>query len=126
MSHIIYDIYFEKRENITYESKYGTQLIQNLVKLNNHKLLSEPIIYQFPCPKLNKNVNNDDCNYNGYTGFGILMESHISIHTYPEKNKISIDIYSCKMIDLQKNLIYIQYYFKNSKHKIFYNFLLRN
>lgn len=33
MSHIIYDIYFEKRENITYESNYGTQLIQNLVKL---------------------------------------------------------------------------------------------
>jgi len=126
MSHIIYDIYFEKRENITYESKYGTQLIENLVKLNNHKLLSEPVIYQFPCPKLNKNVKNDDCNYNGYTGFGVLMESHISIHTYPEKNKISIDIYSCKMMDLQKNLIYIEHHFKNTKHKIFYNFLLRN
>ena len=126
MSHIIYDIYFEKKEEITYNSNLGLKLIFDLVNLNNHKLISDPVIYEFPCPKMNINVRNNDCYYNGYTGFGVLMESHISIHTYPEKNKISIDIYSCKMTDLQKNLNYIQNYFNKTKNKIFYNYLLRN
>jgi len=31
----------------------------------------------------------------GFTGFYILAESHLSFHTWPEKNLISIDLYSC-------------------------------
>ena len=126
MTHIIYDIYFKNKELITYKSDKGKELIYHLTNINNHKLLSKPVIYEFPCPKYYKNSNINDCSYNGYTGFGVLMESHISIHTYPEKNKISIDIYSCKNMDLNKNLFYIQDYFKNSKNKIFYNYLIRN
>ncbi|MFP3952400.1 MAG: S-adenosylmethionine decarboxylase [Candidatus Bathyarchaeia archaeon] len=32
----------------------------------------------------------------GWTGFVIIDKSHISIHTFEEGDKISIDVYSCK------------------------------
>ena len=35
----------------------------------------------------------------GVSGVTVLAESHISIHTFPEKNFVSVDIFSCKHFD---------------------------
>ena len=35
----------------------------------------------------------------GLSGFVLIAESHISIHTFPEKNFVSADIFSCKTFD---------------------------
>jgi S-adenosylmethionine decarboxylase len=35
----------------------------------------------------------------GLSGFVLIAESHISIHTFPEKNFVSVDIFSCKEFD---------------------------
>ena len=35
----------------------------------------------------------------GISGFVLIAESHISIHTFPEKNFVSADIFSCKAFD---------------------------
>jgi len=35
----------------------------------------------------------------GLSGFVLIAESHISIHTFPEKNFVSVDIFSCKHFD---------------------------
>ena len=32
----------------------------------------------------------------GWTGFVIIAESHISIHTFPLRGFVSIDVYTCK------------------------------
>lgn len=32
----------------------------------------------------------------GYSGFVVIAESHISIHTFPKKKFVSIDAYTCK------------------------------
>ncbi len=32
----------------------------------------------------------------GWTGYVIIMESHISIHTFPKRKFVSADVYSCK------------------------------
>ena len=32
----------------------------------------------------------------GVSGFVLIAESHISIHTFPEKKFVSIDVYTCK------------------------------
>jgi len=38
----------------------------------------------------------------GVSGFVMIAESHISIHTFPEKNYVFIDVFSCKMFDVDK------------------------
>ena len=42
----------------------------------------------------------------------LLSESHISIHTFPEKNYISFDLYSCRQ------------YENNNEYEIIFNYLL--
>ena len=37
----------------------------------------------------------------GLSGFVLIAESHISIHTFPEKGYLSIDVFSCKDFDVQ-------------------------
>ena len=35
----------------------------------------------------------------GVSGFVLIAESHISIHTFPERSYINIDVFSCKDFD---------------------------
>ena len=37
---------------------------------------------------------------NGLSGFVMIAESHISIHTFPEKDYVFIDVFSCKGFDV--------------------------
>ena len=46
----------------------------------------------------------------GWSGFVIISESHISIHTFPARGFVSADVYSCKNgMDIEV----IKEYFKN-------------
>ena len=38
----------------------------------------------------------------GVSGFVLIAESHISIHTFPEKFYINIDVFSCKEFDAER------------------------
>ncbi len=38
----------------------------------------------------------------GISGFVLIAESHISIHTFPERAYINIDMFSCKEFDADK------------------------
>ncbi|MBW3022986.1 adenosylmethionine decarboxylase [Candidatus Woesearchaeota archaeon] len=38
----------------------------------------------------------------GITGFVIIAESHISIHTFEEKDYVFIDVFSCKDFNVEK------------------------
>lgn len=40
----------------------------------------------------------------GLSGMIMISTSHISIHTFPEKNKFYFDIFSCKEFDVHKVL----------------------
>ncbi|MBN1386727.1 adenosylmethionine decarboxylase [Candidatus Woesearchaeota archaeon] len=48
----------------------------------------------------------------GITGFVVIAESHISIHTYPDKGYIAFDIFSCRQFDADKAFDYIINAFK--------------
>ena len=56
-------------------------------KLGMNKL-SEPEVYFA--------AGNGKKDPGGWSGFVVIFESHISIHTFPEKRFLSADVYSCK------------------------------
>lgn len=47
----------------------------------------------------------------GISGFVIIAESHLSIHTFPTRNYINIDIFSCKSFNSAKVLEDIEKFF---------------
>ena len=43
----------------------------------------------------------------GVSGFVLIAESHISVHTFPDRNYLNVDVFSCKEFDLN-----------NAKHQV--------
>jgi S-adenosylmethionine decarboxylase len=54
----------------------------------------------------------------GYTGVIILAESHISVHTWPEKGYAGIDAFYCGVCDPESSLPAILGFYKPFKHKV--------
>jgi S-adenosylmethionine decarboxylase proenzyme len=52
----------------------------------------------------------------GVTGVILLAESHFSVHTYPENDKLYFDLFCCKKIENTKYFAHIiKFSFKASK-----------
>lgn len=47
----------------------------------------------------------------GLSGFVIIAESHISVHTFPARNYINVDIFSCKGFDAERALEEVKAFF---------------
>lgn len=47
----------------------------------------------------------------GVSGFVLIAESHISIHTFPDRSYINIDIFSCKEFDAEQAIRDLQQQF---------------
>ncbi len=54
----------------------------------------------------------------GVSGFVLIAESHISIHTFPERAYLSLDIFSCKDFDYDKAVAYATKLFGITRHEI--------
>lgn len=44
----------------------------------------------------------------GLSGFVLIAESHITIHTFPERGYVNIDIFSCKEFDAESSLLVVK------------------
>jgi S-adenosylmethionine decarboxylase len=51
----------------------------------------------------------------GVSGFVIIAESHISVHTFPDRSHINIDVFSCMDFDTEKALEEIRQVFTMSE-----------
>ena len=54
----------------------------------------------------------------GYSGFVIISESHISLHTFAKRGFVSIDAYSCKNFDTDKAIKYFEDTFKPKEKEV--------
>ncbi len=54
----------------------------------------------------------------GISGFVLIAESHISIHTFPEKRYLSLDMFSCKPFDTDKAVAAVKERFRIQKCEI--------
>lgn len=57
--------------------------------------ITEPNVLVYEAPKPEDS---------GVSGFVIIAESHISIHTFPRKSYVNIDIFSCRAFDHDRAL----------------------
>ncbi|MBI4037916.1 adenosylmethionine decarboxylase [Candidatus Curtissbacteria bacterium] len=107
--HIIVDGYGVERKKLT-DKKSLSRLLENLPKQLKMRILRKPIV---------ADISSDRYPHTGYSGFVILLESHISFHTWPEENYVALDVYSCKDFDEKKAVQYIKKFFgvKNLKVK---------
>lgn len=54
-------------------------------------------------PQVSKHIGSNPEDW-GVSGFVVLAESHISIHTFPESSYVSIDIFSCKEFNPEQTI----------------------
>jgi len=59
----------------------------------------------------------------GLSGFVMIKESHISLHTFPKRGFVSIDVYSCEPFSKDKAVRYFEELFKSKDSEI--NFVKR-
>ena len=80
------------------------------------KKLSEPCVFEA--------ADNEIKDPGGFSGFVVIMESHISVHTFPARKFISIDVYTCRN-GLNRDMI--KKYFANlfNLQNIEENFVIR-
>jgi len=62
-------------------------------------------------PQVNKYKGKDSQDW-GISGFVIIAESHISVHTFPSRKYINIDVFSCKNFDVKKTISQVKSDFK--------------
>ena len=92
------------------DAKLVESFINELVNKIDMKVIKGPIVLDYEA---------DDKEESGVTGFAVLAESHISIHTYPLKGFLSLDIFSCKEFDPEKIKEYINQTFDSKEVKEF-------
>ena len=63
-------------------------ILDNLPSLLEMKKLSDPVVYHAE--------GNDKKDPGGWTGFVVIGESHISVHTFPARGFVSADVYTCR------------------------------
>jgi S-adenosylmethionine decarboxylase len=44
----------------------------------------------------------------GWTGFVVIDKSHISVHTFDEGNRVSVDVFSCRPFDAEEVRSYVE------------------
>lgn len=54
----------------------------------------------------------------GYTGVIVLAESHISVHTWPEKGYAAVDVFMCGDCDPRSTLGAILEFYKATDHQV--------
>jgi S-adenosylmethionine/arginine decarboxylase-like enzyme len=143
MTHILLNIEYNDLLPILKDENLGEKMIMEWCNHNNHTLVKRPDMHVFPSTYVEKKdkgkswdiqglmsygmgdnfsyigYNENDVvrhhSFHGYTGVGILKESHISIHTYPEQNSMHVDFFSCKQLDRAHNTNFMNRYFEKQK-----------
>jgi S-adenosylmethionine decarboxylase len=78
-------------------------LIHDLTKING---LLDTICKEYDFTVLNRAAH--EFSPQGLSILYLLSESHISIHTFPERNYIALDIYTCR--EYTDNSVYLEIY----------------
>jgi S-adenosylmethionine decarboxylase len=97
------------------EESSGKHMICDIKQIRNYELLNNPekikMLLNNICEKYNYTILNKvehSFEPQGLTILYLLSESHISIHTFPEREYIALDIYTCR--NYKSNEVYDEIY----------------
>lgn len=99
--HVMLDLY-NCPPKLLNDKSLVLNILKTLPEEIGMKILLEPIV-AFAQP-------NGKRDPGGWSGFVMIQESHISVHTFIKRRFVTIDVYSCKDFDDQ----YIVKYFKKT------------
>lgn len=110
--HFMLDAYESNREKLDDMKRVFTFLNTLPDIIGMHKL-STPIV-------INADETEAGKDPGGITGFVLIAESHISIHTFPKRGFFTMDLYSCNNFEeeVQKVMDYTQEMFGFGKHQL--------
>lgn len=113
--HLMIDGYGGDFERLN-DRKLVFKCLDELPKRIDMKKFAEPSVY-WAKPNGKKDPG-------GWTGFVVIQESHISIHTFPKRGFLSADVYTCKNgLDVDFVLTYFKKLF--SLQEVERNFIQR-
>jgi S-adenosylmethionine decarboxylase len=92
--HLTLDFYNCNKQKLG-DKEFIFKLLDELPEILGLKKISVPIVnfYTTPTP--------------GISGFVLISESHITIHTFVEEEFAAIDIFSCKEFEVEKAVNYL-------------------
>ena len=109
---------------------FGPHLMLDGKYCNQEKLCSLPFVYQLLeelplrmgmtkiLPPVVLRFKDKWAKTEGVSGFVMIAESHISMHTFPDDDYIFIDIFSCRYFDTQKVMKFLKECFEIKELKV--------
>ena len=91
--HLTLDLYSCNKKTLL-DSDFIYKMLDELPEIIGMTKISKPQILDYPGKK-------DSFDKGGISGFVLIAESHISIHTFAAQEYASVDIFSCKHFDIK-------------------------
>uniref|UniRef100_A0A7C3RWF0 Adenosylmethionine decarboxylase n=1 Tax=Dictyoglomus thermophilum TaxID=14 RepID=A0A7C3RWF0_DICTH len=91
--HLVLDLYGCPKEKLE-DVQYIYDLLDELPDMIGMQKIMPPYVMRY--------VPEDDPLDWGISGVVLIAESHIAIHTWPDLNYASVDIFSCKTFNIDK------------------------
>ena len=107
--HLMLDFYGCEMEPLASHSICYNALSNLPAKMKMHKLIPPYVIW---ADSTEDRLGKDP---GGYSGFVMIAESHISLHTFIKRGFISIDVYSCHNFNPEIPINYFKNIFKPKK-----------
>ncbi len=105
-THLILDLKDCKNLEKLSNKKFIESFLLELVKISKMKAITKPKVLYY---------ENKEKEESGITGFIIISDSHISIHTFPFKKSLYLDLFSCKNFDSKEIINYVKRTFEPGK-----------
>jgi len=100
--HLIFDAYGCDPKKLN-DPKLCVKLMKDICKMGGMHELCEPFIVN---ASSNETLGGKDPG--GYSGFLIIQESHISVHTFVKRGFVTVDVYSCKAFQSEGVVEYLK------------------
>ncbi len=105
-THLILDLKECKNVDNLSNERFIKNLILDLIKITGMKAITKPSVLYY---------EHKEKKESGITGFVIISDSHTSIHAYPFKKSLYLDLFSCRNFGSKEIINCIKEIFKPEK-----------